>query len=97
MIKREERGNPDSCWNKGDDEEQMFILLGRDPATPVAIRAWVAERIRTGKNKPADPKIVSALDAAYEIQLEHDIEALTSGTPSAPESAPESDASPAAP
>jgi hypothetical protein len=40
------------------------VLLEWDLAAPVAIRAWVRERIRLGKNAPDDRKIFEALLAA---------------------------------
>ena len=41
-----------------------FVLLSRDPAAPKAIRYWVHERIRLGKNQPGDPQMVEALECA---------------------------------
>jgi hypothetical protein len=60
MIKRQELIDPGSCLNKARDDERIFVLLARDAAAPVAIRAWVKERIALGKNKPDDPQIVEA-------------------------------------
>jgi hypothetical protein len=40
--------------NRAKDDEMTFVLLGRDAAAPVAIRAWVTERIRLGKNSLED-------------------------------------------
>ena len=60
MTKAQELANTNSCWNKADDHEMVFILLGRDLAAPAAIRAWIDERIRLGKNKPTDRQIVTA-------------------------------------
>lgn len=48
------------CMAKALDDEPTFVLLGRDICAPVAIRAWMAERIRVGKNTPCDPQIVEA-------------------------------------
>lgn len=62
MTKKNEIADPNSCLNKAKDGEFLFILLARDPAAPVAIRAWIAERIRLGKNTQHDLKI---LEAAY--------------------------------
>jgi hypothetical protein len=64
MIKRDEIENPKSCFNRALDEERIFVLLARDPAAPIAIRAWVAERIRLGKNRSGDDQIREALDCA---------------------------------
>ena len=70
MIKREELVNPKSCMSRATDDEMTFVLLGRDAAAPIAIRAWVAERIRIGKNKPDDPQILEALDCAVRMTLD---------------------------
>jgi hypothetical protein len=69
MIKSAERSNTNSCWNKAWDDELVFVLLERDESTPVAIRAWVADRLKRGKNKPNDPQIVAALEDAHSIEL----------------------------
>lgn len=64
MIKRKELTDPKSCMSRADNDEMTFVLLGRDLAAPVAIRAWIAERIRLGKNKADDPQIVEAEECA---------------------------------
>lgn len=64
MIKREELTNPASCMSRAKDDEMTFVLLGRDKAAPVAIRAWVAERLRLGKNTQHDAQITEALVCA---------------------------------
>lgn len=60
MRKRDEVRNLDSCLNKARDDEWVFVLLGRDPAAPAAVLAWVAERIRLGKNAPGDAQLTEA-------------------------------------
>lgn len=70
MIKRDEIEYTESCLNKARDNERLFVLLSRDPAAPTAIRAWVAERIRLGKNTPNDAQIVEALDSARLMETE---------------------------
>ncbi len=60
MRKRDELTDPNSCLNKARDDEFLFVLLGRDKAAPAAVRAWIVERIRLGKNKWTDPQIVEA-------------------------------------
>lgn len=64
MRKKHELGDPSSCLNRAKDDEMIFTLLGRDVAAPTAIRAWVAERIRLGKNSPEDKQIGEALACA---------------------------------
>ena len=70
MIKSDEIEHNESCFNKARDDERMFVLLARDPAAPVAIRAWIAERIRLGKNVPADEQIREAFECAALMDLE---------------------------
>jgi hypothetical protein len=60
MRKPEEMADPSSCLNKASDEEILFVLRSKDPAMVPAIRAWIAERIRLGKNQRTDAKIVEA-------------------------------------
>lgn len=71
MLKREELTNSTSTLNKAGDGEMLFILLGRDPAAPAAIRAWVEERIRLGKNELRDQQIMTALRCASELDKAH--------------------------
>jgi hypothetical protein len=68
MIKRQELADPSSCMSRAKDDEMTFVLLGRDIAAPVAIRAWVAERIRLGKNAAGDGQIVEALECAAAME-----------------------------
>lgn len=70
MLKRDEIENQSSCLNKARDAEYLFVLLARDPAAPVAIRAWVSERLRLGKNKPEDPQIQEAVECANLMEME---------------------------
>ena len=70
MIKRDELEYSESCLNKARDDERLFVLLARDPAAPTAIRAWVAERLRLGKNVAGDAQVVEALDCADRMERE---------------------------
>jgi hypothetical protein len=60
VRKRDELTDPKSCMSWAGNEEWTFVLLGRDRAAPAAIRAWIGERIRLGKNARTDPQIVEA-------------------------------------
>lgn len=60
MRKRNELTDPASCLNKAKDNEWLFVLLGRDVAAPYAVRAWIEERIRSGKNTRDDAQIREA-------------------------------------
>jgi hypothetical protein len=56
--------------NRAKDDEMMFVLLGRDPAAPAAIRAWAVERIRLDKNYESNLQISEALNCAYRMERE---------------------------
>jgi hypothetical protein len=58
------------CMAKARDDEMTFVLLGRDAAAPVAIRAWIAERIRIGKNHPGDSQVTEAEMCARTMEIE---------------------------
>jgi len=71
MLKRDEVTNANSCLNRARDDEMLFVLLGRDPAAPIAIRAWINERVRCGKNNIADPQITEAMRIATTLDEQH--------------------------
>jgi hypothetical protein len=60
----------DSCINKAKPDEWVFVLLGRDLSAPVAIRAWIADRIKSGKNLLEDAQIVEAERCAAAMDAE---------------------------
>lgn len=68
MRKRDELADPNSCLNRAKDDEMIFVLIGRDVAAPRAIRAWVSERIRLGKNSEHDAQVQEALDCANSME-----------------------------
>jgi hypothetical protein len=61
VRKRDELTDPNSCMSRARDDEWTFVLLGRDPAAPAAVRAWIEERVRLGKNRREDSQIAEAL------------------------------------
>lgn len=69
MLKRQELTDPNSCMSKAHDDELIFVLLERDEAAPVAVRAWVEERIRLGLNERNDAKIAEALEWASNVAV----------------------------
>lgn len=71
MLKKEELSNPNSCLNRAHDEEPVFVLLGRDLATPHAVRQWTMKRVDLGKNMFGDAQIVEALQLANIIEGSH--------------------------
>lgn len=70
MRKRDELTSPKACMVRAHDDEMTFVLLGRDAAAPATIRAWIAERVRLGKNQPGDPQLVEAEDCAATMEDE---------------------------
>src|SRR5215471_7269371 len=51
MATRDENTSDDgSCWNRARDDEQMFIMLGRDRHAPALIRLWAEMREREGED-----------------------------------------------
>jgi hypothetical protein len=69
MRKREELSNPNSCTNRANDYEMMFVLLGRDAAAPATIMAWIDKRIKLGKNQIEDEQIQEAIKCANEMSI----------------------------
>lgn len=70
MRKKDELTREHTCLQHAHPEEMVFVLLSRDAAAPVAIRAWVAERLRLGKNVETDEQIVEALACAATMETE---------------------------
>jgi hypothetical protein len=56
--------------SRARDDEWTFVLLGRDKAAPAAVRAWIEERIRLGKNTLNDPQIVEAYRWIASVEAE---------------------------
>ena len=70
MLKRHELTDPNSCMSRARDGEMVFVLLERDDSAPGAIRWWVGDRIRRGKNKPGDPQMVEAEECARRMEAQ---------------------------
>lgn len=68
VTKRENLLELHSCFNKAEDDEPLFILLGRDASAPVALRFWIEDRIKRGKNKRDDPQIQDAERVITQMQ-----------------------------
>lgn len=81
MRKRDELTNPGSCTCRARDDEMMFVLLGRDAAAPAAVRMWIAERIRLGKNQPGDEQLQDAERCARVMEAERDAATVATGSP----------------
>jgi hypothetical protein len=77
MLKRDEIADATSCFNKAKDNEMVFVLLGRDLATPATIRAWVQARLKLHLNRSDDPQIQEALAAAAQLETTDDGQQFT--------------------
>lgn len=70
MRKKDELTKEHTCMQHAQPDEMVSVLLSRDAAAPVAIRAWVAERLRLGRNTAADDQITEALACAATMESE---------------------------
>lgn len=70
MRKKDELTKQSTCMAHAHPNEMVFVLLSRDAAAPITIRAWVAERVRLGKNTESDAQIVEALECARTMESE---------------------------
>lgn len=70
MKKRDELSDPNSCMGRAGDDELTFVLLARDAAAPAAIRAWIVERVRLGKNRPDDDQLLDAEQCARAMEVD---------------------------
>jgi len=61
MTKREEIEDPNSCLNRGPDDELKFVIRAPDITASGTVRDWVRRRLAAGKNQPDDVQIEEAL------------------------------------
>lgn len=45
MLKHLELSNPESCLNKSEDDEPVFVICARDPLAAEIIREWAVRYI----------------------------------------------------
>lgn len=64
-IKRDELTNPNSCLNKADPEEPIFVLRAQDLLAPIVIRLW-ADLARA--NKTDEEKVQEAKRLAFSME-----------------------------
>lgn len=70
MKKSDELNDPQSCLNKAGDDDWIFVLIPEDEDAPDTIRDWIARRIRRGKNKAGDAKLVNAERCARAMEAQ---------------------------
>ena len=72
MLKVDEIADKKSCFYRALPYERMFVLLARAEAAPIAIKAWIDERIRLGKNTEGDEQITEAYDCLESMRRERE-------------------------
>ena len=70
MRKQFEQADPESCLNRAQNNEMLFVLRGHDVCAAETIREWCWKRILRGKNKLEDKQIREALAAADIMERE---------------------------
>lgn len=58
---------PFNCYANAEDDEPIFVLLGRDKVAPYIVRHWVRRRLDEGLNQPEDKQIRLANSCASEM------------------------------
>ncbi len=61
--------NPQSCLNRAEYDEPIFVLLGRDAAAKETLRQWIEERLRLGLNKADDKQIQEAYEMIHTMEI----------------------------
>lgn len=74
MLKRHEVANPESCLNKADDNEPVFVLRANDPLAPSIVSAWARDYIveKGGWSNMSDnqkKKYTEAMDLAGHMRI----------------------------
>lgn len=64
MRKHLEMNDPNSCLNRADEGELLFVLRGKDRAAPATIYAWADLRVMKGLNSRRDAQIQEAESCA---------------------------------
>lgn len=69
MLKRDELRNPNSCLNKADKDEMIFVFRAQDRLAPMFIRMW-ATTVEAVRGTTA--KVVEALNCADAMEQHPD-------------------------
>lgn len=76
MIKMKEISEKDSCWNKANGFDMVFVLIEKDLAAADTIRFWIKKRIELGKNKIGDAQLLEAEACAKYIEACQELKGL---------------------
>ena len=57
MLKREELFNPQSCLNKAEPEELIFVVRAKDPLAAQTVRHWAAMAVGVHEKEKIDEAI----------------------------------------
>lgn len=61
MTKAGERDRPDSCWNRAEDDEPVFVLRARDKAAILAVLSWIRATLIMRPNEETGQQIHEAM------------------------------------
>lgn len=64
MNRQENMNNPNSCLNKADADEPLFILRAKDPIAPLVVRAWamLSQQLRAHSGQKCYEAVIVAED-----------------------------------
>lgn len=57
----------EGCLGRSQDDEPVFVLVARDKMAADVVVKWASDAMRFGGLKANDPKIVSAMELAAEM------------------------------
>ena len=66
MRKQQEIENPESCLNRAEDDEPLFVIRAKDKVSASAVRTWAEWAQMTGVHEPE--KIQEARDIAEDME-----------------------------
>jgi hypothetical protein len=74
MLKRDELKDPNSCLNRSDEAEPLFVLRANDDNAPAAVAAWARDYIvsKGGWGNMSDnqkKKYAEAMDIASSMRI----------------------------
>jgi hypothetical protein len=74
MLKRDELKEPNSCLNRADEVEPLFVLRANDENAPAAVSAWARDYIvsKGGWGSMTDDqkkKYAEAMDIASSMRI----------------------------
>lgn len=72
MLKRLEISNPESCLNKSQEDEPVFVLTARDPLFAEMVREWAVRyiaKITASGEQPTERQAIKYHEALKSAEL----------------------------